>query len=179
MGGIVFTSLARKGGINVSEVATLSSDLPTITAEINAYKRVAGEAIFEIGVRLKEVRDAKTDSLDIGVRNIARQREAAGGWLRWLTVVDIHERQAQRLVRVVEEFGEDTTTWSALPFRALYEIATLPPDERTREHTLKSGVTKSPDEMTVRELREVKTALKAEREARELAEARAEKAAVI
>ncbi|WP_342415374.1 pathogenicity island protein [Paenibacillus sp. FSL R10-2782] len=59
---------------------------------------------------------------------------------------------------------------------ALYEIATLPSDERTREYTLKSGVTKVPDEMTVRELREVKAALKAEREAREQAEARAEKA---
>ncbi|GAA0134746.1 hypothetical protein YSY43_15860 [Paenibacillus sp. YSY-4.3] len=34
-----------------------------------------------------------------------------------------------------------------------------------REHTLKSGQSKTVDEMTVRELREVKAALKAEREA--------------
>ncbi|WP_262384876.1 hypothetical protein [Paenibacillus terrae] len=72
--------------------------------------------------------------------------------------------------------GADVCTFKHAGLRALYEIATLPPDERTREHTLKSGATKVPDEMTVRELREVKAALKAEREAREQAEARAEKA---
>lgn len=35
----------------------MSDDINVITAEINAYKQMAGEAIFEIGRRLKEVRD--------------------------------------------------------------------------------------------------------------------------
>ncbi|EHS56867.1 DUF3102 domain-containing protein [Paenibacillus kribbensis] len=162
----------------MSEIVTLSSDLPTITAEINAYKRVAGEAIFEIGRRLKSVRDAKSDSAKADERSLARQREGAGGWIRWLEgSVDFKRMHAHRFITVFEEFGADVSPGiHTSTLKALYEIATLPPEERAREHTLKSGVTKVPDEMTVRELREVKAALKAEREARELAEARAEKA---
>ncbi|MEK5507612.1 DUF3102 domain-containing protein [Paenibacillus sp. FSL P4-0113] len=161
----------------MSEVVTLSSDLPTITAEINAYKRVAGEAIFEIGRRLKSVRYAKSDSTDPEARKLAQQREEAGGWIRWLEEhVEFKRSYAHKFISVYDEIGESVSTSKHRGLEALYEIATLPSDERTREYTLKSGVTKVPDEMTVRELREVKAALKAEREARELAEARAEKA---
>lgn len=39
--------------------AALSNDINIITAEVNAYQRVAGEAIFEIGGRLK-----KSDNID-------------------------------------------------------------------------------------------------------------------
>lgn len=152
----------------MSDVVTLSSDLPTITAEINAYKRVAGEAIFEIGARLKEVRDAPEKYGLSGYRD----------WELWCAEeCDMSRNHANKFIKVFEELG--APGHRSLGIKALYEIATLPPDERTREHTLRSGVTKQPDEMTVRELREVKAALKAEREARELAEARAEKAAVI
>ncbi|MEK3868372.1 MULTISPECIES: DUF3102 domain-containing protein [unclassified Paenibacillus] len=166
------------------QVSHLSSDLPTITAEINAYKRVAGEAIFEIGRRLKSVRDAKSDSAKADVRNLARQREEAGGWIRWLEEsVDFKRTQAHRFITVYEELGCDVPTWEHVSLRVLDEIATLPPEERTRGHTLKSGETKTPDEMTVRELREVKAALKEERErcerereAREQAESHAQKA---
>nr|WP_274485653.1 DUF3102 domain-containing protein [Paenibacillus polymyxa] len=138
-----------------------------MTAEINAYKRVAGEAICEIGARLKEVRDTPKKYGLSGYRD----------WERWCeTECDISRRHANRFIKVAEELGTSGSRDSAIGIKALYEIATLPPEERSREHTLKSGVTKTVDEMTVRELREVKAALKAEREARELAEARAEKA---
>lgn len=145
----------------MSEVMTqttqLSADLPTITAEINAYKRVAGEAIFEIGRRLKHVKENDL---------------AHGQWERWLREdAEIHPRIAQQMMKVVSDPSLKTSTYSHLGLKALYEIATLPPEERDREHTLKSGEVKTPDEMTVRELREVKAALKAEREAREKAEA--------
>lgn len=123
---------------------SLSTDLTTVTAEINAYKRVAGEAIFEIGRRLKSVRDAKSDSADEKERNLARQREDAGGWIRWLEEsVDFTRQHAHRFIVVYEEFADDVTSWLHVGSRALYEIATLPPEERTRGHTLKSGAVKT------------------------------------
>lgn len=101
-----------------------------------------------------------------------------GQWERWCREeAGFDPATAFKFIRVYNELGgANLATWQEIGWRALYEIATLPPEERTREHTLKSGVTKTVDEMTVRELREVKAALKAEREAREKAEARAQKA---
>lgn len=131
--------------IGKAHAEILSSDLNVITAEINAYQRVAGEAIFEIGRRLKHVKENDL---------------AHGEWLPWLETVSIHERQAQRLIKVFDEFGRNATTWSELPFRTLYEIATLPETEREKPHNLKSGEVKTVDEMTVRELREVKNVMK-------------------
>lgn len=47
-----------------------------------------------------------------------------------------------------------------LGMQALYEIATLPEVERTKEHTTSTGEAKTPDEMTVKELRYLKKQLK-------------------
>ncbi|MFD1222448.1 DUF3102 domain-containing protein, partial [Paenibacillus vulneris] len=154
-----------------------------ITAEINSYKQIAGNAIFEIGRRLKQVRDAKMDSTDLKERTLAEQREQAGGWIRWLSEsVDFTRMHAHRFITVYETFGNDVTSGLQMGVKVLYEIATLPAEERERPHTIPStGVTKTVDEMTVRELREVKAALKkaeetaeAERKARERAENEAE-----
>ncbi|AET61517.1 hypothetical protein HPL003_23995 [Paenibacillus terrae HPL-003] len=154
----------------MSEIATLSSDLPTITAEINAYKRVAGEAIYEIGRRLKSVRDQPQKYGLNGYRD----------WERWCAEeCDMARRSANRFIQAFDELG---TTSSRISSSKVFEILQLPSDiDRSSfvssSHTIPStGATKTVDEMTVRELREVKAALKAEREARELAEDRAEKA---
>ncbi|WP_244188485.1 DUF3102 domain-containing protein [Paenibacillus kribbensis] len=152
------------------EIATLSSDLPTLTAEINAYKRVAGEAIFEIGRRLKHVRDEPSKYGLSGYRD----------WERWCAEeCDTSRSSANKLISAYEQFG---ATSRRIPVGKIFEMLSLPseidrPSFVSSAHTIPStGATKTVDEMTVRELREVKAALKAEREARELAEARAEKA---
>jgi Protein of unknown function (DUF3102) len=164
------------------QTATLSNDLAVITAEINAYKRVAGEAIFEIGRRLKDVRDAKLDSQDPRERLIAQQREEIGGWLKWLSEhVEFDRTQAHRLIQTFEQFG-DVATSQHLQVGKIFEMLSLPPDIDRAEfvsqpHVIPStGEVKTVDEMTVRELREVKAELKREREARQRAEAERDQA---
>lgn len=138
----------------MNEVSTLSNDINVITAEINAYQRVAGEAIFEIGKRLKHVKENDL---------------AHGEWERWLTNdAKMSPAQGRMFIKVATEFGENRCTFNELGLRALYEIATMPEEARTETHTIPStGATKTVDEMTVRELREVKKAL---REAQETAQ---------
>lgn len=124
----------------------LSKDINVITAEINAYQRVAGEAIFEIGRRLKHVKENDL---------------AHGEYEKWLDSIEINKQQAHRFVKVFEEFnGGKVTTSLHLGLSTLYEIATLPPEERNVPHELSTGETKKPEDMTVRELRELKRQLK-------------------
>jgi hypothetical protein len=116
-------------------VPGLSVDINVITAEINAYKQTAGHAIFEIGRRLKHVRDAKIDSAEAYEREIAEQREKAGGWIRWLEgYVDFTRQHAHRFITIYEEVGGDgvTRVLHDRSLRFLYEIATLPTEERDR-----------------------------------------------
>ncbi|MDU0442968.1 hypothetical protein [Staphylococcus haemolyticus] len=54
----------------------------------------------------------------------------------------------------------NSDTYHNLGSNALYLITTLPEEERTKEHTTSKGETKNPDEMRVRELRELKNNLK-------------------
>jgi Protein of unknown function (DUF3102) len=147
------------------DVAELSNDLNVITAEINAYQRVAGEAIFEIGRRLKHVKDKKI-------------AERHGGWTQWLREINMSTSQADRFIKITTELETSKfPTSGSITLGTLYEIATLPPEEREKPHVIPStGEVKTVDEMTIRELREVKKALKQARQEKELAERRAEHA---
>lgn len=128
---------------------SLSSDLNVITAEINSYKQIAGQSIFEIGKRLKHVKENDLVHGEFG---------------KWLESVDMNDSYARKFMTVYEELGDNRSTLNTLGMSALYQIATLPEPEREKEHTLETGVTKKPDEMTVRELQEVKKQLKQKNE---------------
>lgn len=132
-------------------------DVPSFT-----YQRVAGEAIFEIGRRLKHVRDDMK----------------YGDYTPWLETIGMDRRRASEFIKVYDEFnGEDVRTFGHLGLRALYEIATMPEESREQPHTIPStGAIKTIDEMTVRELREVKKALREAEEAKAEAEQRAKQA---
>ncbi|MEC0253630.1 DUF3102 domain-containing protein [Paenibacillus lautus] len=96
----------------MAQTAQLSADLPTITAEINAYKRVAGEAIFEIGRRLKHVKENDL---------------AHGQYIEWLRSVDFDRKTAARFVQSYGQFA-DVTTSRHLPVGKIIEMLSLPSD---------------------------------------------------
>ena len=120
---------------------TLSDNLQQIELEIQHHKNIAGQSIWEIGRRLNHVKENDLTH---------------GQFVDWVeNNIDLDIREAQRFMRVSKEIPK-TDTWSHLGNRALYLIATLPEEEREKEHTLESGETKTVDEMTVQELQEVK-----------------------
>lgn len=123
----------------------LSNDLTTIETEIKSYQNIAGQSIFEIGRRLKHVKENDL---------------AHGEFGKWLEKVNLNQRVAQQMIKIYDTPELKTRMSSNLGMQALYEIATLPEPERTKEHTTLSEETKTPDEMTVRELRELKKQLK-------------------
>lgn len=140
--------------INSNAPTELSTDIHVITAEINAYKRIAGEAIFEIGRRLKAVRENPAQYGFEGYRD----------WEAWCErELGMTRRTANRFIQAFEQLG---TTSSQLDAGKIFEILQLPPeidraDFITQPHTIPStGAVKTVDEMTVRELREVKKALR-------------------
>lgn len=145
----------------MNEVA-LSSDLNVITAEINSYKQVAGQSIFEIGKRLKHIKENDL---------------VHGEWTNYCTkTLDMTIGYANRYIKVYEEFS-DSNMYTSIGLNKLYQIATMPEEERKKKHTLPSGETKKVDEMTSRELEEVKRQLKLEQKERERLERENEKLA--
>lgn len=85
---------------------------------------------------------------------------AHGEFGKWLETINMHHRVANQMMRVYSELDGKWRTSSNLGMEALYQIATIPSEQREQVHTLASGESKTVDEMTVRELREVKAEVK-------------------
>ena len=123
---------------------SLSSDINVISAEINSYKQIAGQSIWEIGRRLNYVKENDLSH---------------GGFINWLSTIGMDRYEATRFMKVATELP-NVGTFAQLGNKALYLIATLPEEERTKQHETSKGETKTPDQMTVRELSELKKQLK-------------------
>ena len=66
----------------------LSNDLTTIETEIKSYQNIAGQSIFEIGRRLKHVKENDL---------------AHGEFGKWLEKVGLDKYQASRFIKVADE----------------------------------------------------------------------------
>ncbi|WP_412674478.1 pathogenicity island protein [Aeribacillus composti] len=79
---------------------------------------------------------------------------AHGQFGKWLESVGMNHRVANQMMKVAAELDDEKwRTSSNLGMEALYQIATMPEEQRYRPHTIPStGEVKTVDEMTVREL---------------------------
>lgn len=126
----------------MKEIA-LSNDIRQIEFEINYHKKIAGQSIWEIGKRLNHV---KQNDL------------AHGEFLNWVESIGFNQSTARKFMKISNELP-DRSTSNDLGYEALYLIATLPEEEREKEHETSKGELKTPDQMTVREIQELKKQL--------------------
>ncbi|WAD03059.1 hypothetical protein ORR04_13230 (plasmid) [Levilactobacillus brevis] len=125
----------------------LSHNLTTVTTEIKTYQSIGGQAIFEIGRRLKWVKENDL---------------AHGEFMNWYEELNMNKNFVSKAIKIASNIDESNFPTSGnLGVEVLYEIATMPPEERDMPQHLDSGEVKKPDEMTVRELRETKRKLAA------------------
>lgn len=126
----------------MNEIA-LSNDLNQIELDIKYQRNVAGQAIWEIGRRLNHVKENDL---------------VHGEWMDWLDKIQIEHTAAKRMMKITKELP-NSATLHHLGESALYLISTLPEEEREQEHITADGETKTPGEMTVRELQDLKKKL--------------------
>lgn len=123
----------------MNEVA-LSNSLPQIELEIQHHKQIAGQSIWEIGRRLKHVKENDLTH---------------GQFRQWHEELGIDKDFAYKSIKIAEELP-NVETLRHLGTTALHLIATLPEEEKQEQiEKIEQG-----DTPTVRELQEVKRKLK-------------------
>lgn len=151
--GEILTGMFREEGGEAP--AAPGRDIRVITAEINFFKRQAGEAVYEIGRCLLE----------------AKGQLRHGEWLPWLRdEAAFSEASAQRYMRLAREYGESRIVTDLGAGKAL-ELLALPESQRERfvEENDVLSMTKEQLRQAIRERDEAKVS-----EARERARAETE-----
>lgn len=115
----------------------LSNDLQVISSEIIGFKRLAGQLIFEIGMRIKHVKENDLSH---------------GQFEKWLDSIRIEPSSARKMMAIAEELTSNRSTLNDLGMSVLYLIATLPDNQKQEQlERIENG-----DNPTVRELQEIK-----------------------
>lgn len=131
----------------------VDASVEQITCEIKLLKQQTAQNIIEIGKRLTQVKETLPH----------------GQWGEWLErEAEFTDRTAQRFMRAAREFA-NTTSMSGLSPTKILALLDVPADQReelmlTPQHIPSTGESKSIENMTVRELEEVKRALKESQE---------------
>lgn len=119
---------------------TLSTDINQIEFEIQHYKQVAGQSIWEIGRRLNHVKE----------RDLVH-----GEFMEWLKKVGINQSTANKMMRISRELPY-SYTYTNLGLNALDLITSLPEEEKQKQlERIEQG-----DNPTVRELQNIKEDLR-------------------
>mgnify|MGYP004520964649 CR=1 FL=1 len=142
----------------MNEIA-LSNNLSQIELEIAHHKQIAGQSIWEIGRRLKHV----------------KEKDLTHGQFReWHENIGIDKDFAYKSMKIVEELP-NVETLRHLGTTALHLIATLPEEEKQGQiEKIEQG-----DTPTVRELQEVKRKLKLKDQALEAVKGELERAKAV
>lgn len=93
----------------------LSDSLPIIETEIRQYQNLAGESIFEIGRRLKHVKENDLVHGEFG---------------KWLERIDMNKSLASKFMKVTNELEGKISPAKISSMSILYEIATSQTDCR-------------------------------------------------
>lgn len=134
--------LAEDIGLGEEPNEAREDRIEELTGEIREYKQTAGDAILEIGKRLKE----------------AKGLLPHGEWLPWLNEkVEFSERAAQRFMQLAEGYTNPTALSDLGATKALQLLA-LSPIEReeflAEKHAV-DGQKKAVEDMSARELEKV------------------------
>lgn len=123
----------------------LSDDLTTIETEIKSYQNIAGQSIFEIGRRLKHVKE--NDLVHGEFRN-------------WVEKIGLSKSSANRFMKIADNPKLKDPSLGHLGTSVLYELATLDEKEHDKVYETKSGENKKVTEMSQREIQELKKQIK-------------------
>ena len=151
--GEVLTEMFREEG---EAPAVPERDIQLITAEIQFFKRQAGQAVYEIGRCLLE----------------AKAQLKHGEWLPWLRdEVAFSEASAQRYMRLAREYGKSRIVTDLGAGKAL-ELLALPESQREEfvEENDVSGMTREQLRQAIRERDEASVLAARERVRAETAE---------
>ncbi|MCI2940874.1 DUF3102 domain-containing protein [Staphylococcus cohnii] len=88
-----------------------------------SYQNIAGQSIFEIGRRLKHVKENDL---------------AHGEWSNWLKSVNFNDSQARKFIKVSDEFQERSMS-NTLGIEALYQIASSFSEEDFKRYSARLG----------------------------------------